>query len=235
VFSGNPNKAQSNFPKPPNLPTRSASLGNASARTEAFPVDPPTITATSVIGSDLTILGEKITIISQNKLQVDGHVRGDVHGKQVIISKDGSVTGKVCAERIEVCGDVRGSIRALTITLHDSAKVDGDIVHQTLSITQGAVFDGRVQRAKDPNELMPVLDAQTIADQSKNENAEAQRFRTYDDNAGAALDHPASPLLDTEGFASQPRQENAEANHHGNYEDDTNLGLEPPAPPPVSR
>lgn len=235
MFSGNPNKAQSSFPKPPSLPTRSSSQGNASARTETFPVDPPTITATSVIGSDLTILGEKITIISQNKLQVDGHVRGDVHGKQVFISKGGSVAGKVCAERIEVRGDVRGSIRALTITLHDSAKVDGDIVHQTLSISQGAVFDGRVQRAKDPNELMPILDTEAIADQSRKDNGEAKHFGTSDDNASAALDHPASPFLDTEAFASQSRKDNDEANHLGKYEDDASLGLEHPVSPRISR
>jgi len=193
VFSSNPNKAQSNFPKPPKLPARSAQQGNALARTEAVPVDPPVVTGTSVIGSDLTILGEKITIISQNKLQVDGHVRGDVHGKQVMISKDGSVTGKVCAERIEVRGDVRGSIRALTIMLHESAKVDGDIMHQTLSISQGAMFDGRVQRAKDPNELMPILDAEAIAGQSGRDNGEASHHGEYDDNANLGLDHPASP------------------------------------------
>ena len=173
MFSSNPNKAQSNFPKPPKLPARSAQRGNALARTEAVPVDPPVVTGTSVIGSDLTILGEKITIISQNKLQVDGHVRGDVHGKQVMISKDGSVTGKVCAERIEVRGSVRGSIRALTVTLHESAKVEGDIVHQTLSIVEGAAFDGRVQRTKDPSELMPILDAEAIASQSGNDSDDA--------------------------------------------------------------
>ena len=56
-------------------------------------------TGVSVIGTDLTILGDKITIISQNKLQVDGQVRGDVHGKEILVSRGGSVTGKVWARR----------------------------------------------------------------------------------------------------------------------------------------
>jgi cytoskeletal protein CcmA (bactofilin family) len=235
VFSSDTKKAPSNFPKPPKLPARFAPQGNASACAEALPVDPPAIAGTSVIGSDLTILGEKITIISQNKLQVDGHVRGDVHGKQVIISKDGSVTGKVCAERIEVRGDVRGSIRAFTITLHDSAKVDGDIVHQTLSISQGAVLDGRVQRAKDPNELMPILDVEAFADQSREDNGGANHFGTYDDDASLGLDHPASPPLDAEAFSSQPRKDNGEANHDRIYDDDASLSLDHPASPRVNR
>ncbi len=117
----------------------------------------------SVIGTDLTILGDRITIVSQNKLQVDGQVRGDVHGKEVVISKGGSVTGKVWAERIEVRGAVHGSILAVNITLHDSARVEGDIMHQKLSISEGAEFDGRVQLIRDASELMPMLDAEAIA------------------------------------------------------------------------
>ncbi len=118
---------------------------------------------TSVIGNDLTLLGEKITIISQNKLQVDGHVRGNVHGKQVLITEQGSVVGMVCAEKIEVRGGVRGSIRAVSVTLHSTAQVEGDIMHQTLGISEGAKFDGRVRRSNDTAELMPVLDPEAVA------------------------------------------------------------------------
>jgi cytoskeletal protein CcmA (bactofilin family) len=118
---------------------------------------------TSVIGTDLTILGDKITIISQNKLQIDGDIRGDVAGKQVIIGEDGSVVGTVSAESIEVRGGVRGAIRAQNVSLHPTAEVEGDIFHQTLSISEGAQFDGRVRRAKDADELRPVLDPSAYA------------------------------------------------------------------------
>ena len=117
---------------------------------------------TSVIGTDLTILGDRITIISANKLQVDGDVRGNVHGKQVVITEEGSVVGMVCAEAIEVRGGVRGSIRAVTVKLQSSAQVEGDITHQKLSIAEGAEFDGRVRMTKDTNELMPILDPEVI-------------------------------------------------------------------------
>ena len=137
----------------------------ASARPSASPFGPAASpqTGVSVIGTDLTILGDKITIISQNKLQVDGQVRGDVHGKEILVSKGGSVTGKVWAERIDVRGTVEGSIVAVAIALHDSARVTGDIMHQKLSISEGAEFDGRVQLIKDPSQLMPILDAEAIS------------------------------------------------------------------------
>lgn len=137
------------------------------------PVAPSAASGTSVIGNDLTLLGEKITIISQNKLQVDGHVRGNVHGKQVIITESGSVEGTVCAERIEVRGAVRGTIRAVNVTLHATAQVDGDITHQMLAITEGASFDGRVRRSASTEELMPVLDPEAIASAEKHNGAVA--------------------------------------------------------------
>ncbi len=142
--------AQANGVAPPAVPQ--ASNGRAS------PFGAASVMGTSVIGTDLTILGEKITIISQNKLQIDGDVRGDVTGKQVVIGEDGSVIGTVCAEQIEVKGGVRGAIKAHSVTLHPTSQVEGDIFHQTLSISEGAQFDGRVRRAKDTAEITPNLD-----------------------------------------------------------------------------
>lgn len=112
----------------------------------------------SVIGTDLTILGQNIAIISQNKLQIDGDVRGDVVGKQVTISSDGSVIGTVSAERIEVHGGIRGAIRASVVVVHPTAQVDADILHQSLSVAEGALLEGSLKKSKDPAELVPNLD-----------------------------------------------------------------------------
>lgn len=112
----------------------------------------------SIIGTDLTIVGEKITIISKYQLQIDGDVRGDVNGRKVTIGPEGSVIGTVSAELVEVRGGIRGAIRGQNVVLHPTAKVEGDITHGTLAISEGAEFDGRVKRAKDPSEIVPQLD-----------------------------------------------------------------------------
>jgi cytoskeletal protein CcmA (bactofilin family) len=171
VASNSPTSSQSDLPKPPMDLDRPAPSSRLSARLSSSPFDAAAPTGNSLIGSDLTILGDKITIISQNKLQVDGKVRGDVHGKEILISKGGSVTGKVWAERIAVRGAVRGSIVAVSIMLHDSAKVEGDIMHQKISISEGAEFDGRARLIRDVNELIPILDAEVIARGKGNDEA----------------------------------------------------------------
>lgn len=112
----------------------------------------------SVIGRDLVIMGQQIVIVTQGILQVDGEVRGDLRGKEVIVGEHGRVTGTVAAESVQVRGTVNGAIRGITVTLLPTARVEGDIHHQTLSITEGAIFDGRVRRPKDASELQPILD-----------------------------------------------------------------------------
>lgn len=113
--------------------------------------------STSVIGKDLHIGGEKIIIVCESRLQVDGEIVGDLAGREVIIGQTASVTGSVAAESIEVLGKVNGAIRGMKVALKPSAKVDGDIVHQILTIDEGAHFDGRVRRAKDDEEVRPIL------------------------------------------------------------------------------
>ena len=154
-----------NEPKPFTTPPQSNGKGAVSPRGGNSPFAPAATaaTGTSVIGTDLTILGENITIISQNKLQVDGDIRGNVHGKQVLITEEGSVIGTVCAEKVEVRGGVRGSIRGISVALHSSAQVEGDITHQKLAISEGAHFDGRVHKSNDTSELAPVLDPEMIS------------------------------------------------------------------------
>lgn len=130
-------------------------------------------TGVSVLASDLTILGDGITIVSQNKLVIEGKIRGDVHAREVVIDKAASVTGEVWAERIDVHGEVDGSLIAVSLKLHDTASVKGELMHQKLAIAEGAKFDGGAQLIRDPRELMPILDAEALASAPKPYDREA--------------------------------------------------------------
>jgi cytoskeletal protein CcmA (bactofilin family) len=114
----------------------------------------------SVISNDLKILGQDLKIISRGTLQVDGEIEGDVAGAEIIIGEHGKVTGTVAAERVIVRGRTSGVIRAMTVALQSSARVEGDIHHMSLAIEQGAEFDGRCRRPGSPAELQLDLEAQ---------------------------------------------------------------------------
>jgi cytoskeletal protein CcmA (bactofilin family) len=113
----------------------------------------------SVISNDLRIIGQSLRIISRGTLQVDGEVEGDVGGAEIIIGEEGSVTGTVAADRVIVRGRMSGVVRAMTVALQASARVEGDIHHMSLVIEQGAQFDGRCRRPADASELQLDLDA----------------------------------------------------------------------------
>ncbi len=103
--------------------------------------------AASVIGPDLTILGN---LVSKGEVHVDGEVQGDIHGSHITIGDKAKITGSIVAEEIVVRGHVMGSIRGRRVMLQASSHVDGDIYHQALSIEQGAFFEGKSRRAEDP-------------------------------------------------------------------------------------
>jgi cytoskeletal protein CcmA (bactofilin family) len=148
----------------PSLVTLGQGLRGSAAPAASSPFEPARTIGSSVIGTDLTILGQNITIISKNQLQSDGDIRGDVTGKQVTISADGSVIGTVSAEKIEVHGGVRGAIRAATVALHPSARVEAEIVHLRLSIAEGAQVEGSLKKSKSEAELVPNLDVSSYVD-----------------------------------------------------------------------
>jgi cytoskeletal protein CcmA (bactofilin family) len=106
-----------------------------------------------VISNDLKIVGRGIRIISEGKLRVDGEVEGEVAGTEVVIGEHGSVTGSVAADRVIVHGRLAGVIRGMDVALQASARVEGDIHHMSLTIEEGAEFDGRCRRPSDAAEL----------------------------------------------------------------------------------
>ena len=199
---------------------------NASSNHSAPPQTPPSVTPSvsneqptfgrpnpnsSVIGNDLTIIGQAITIVSQGHVQIDGAVQGNVHGKQVSIGQRGSITGTVMAETVEVRGQLMGSIRSPSVTLHPTAQVEGDIHHQLLAISEGAIFDGRVRRPADPSELTPNLDVAAITE-SAGPNVQvgtppSSLSAAATNQTASANTAPASPLTKTaQENTSAPQQ-----------------------------
>ena len=121
----------------------------------------------SIIGNDLMIMGERITIITKGTLQVDGEVHADLRGVDVVIGVGGKVTGAISAENVAVRGQVIGAIRAMNVELLATSNVEGEIFQQTLMIEDGARFEGRVRRPADVADLKPNLTSDQHATQAK--------------------------------------------------------------------
>jgi cytoskeletal protein CcmA (bactofilin family) len=112
----------------------------------------------SVIGNDLSIEGQTITIRCKGSLKVLGNIQADLHSKQLEVGKEATIEGAIAADTVNVFGRVNGAILGAHVVLHSGAEVEGDIHSHLLSIEQGAVFDGRSRRVKDPAEIAPQLE-----------------------------------------------------------------------------
>lgn len=112
----------------------------------------------SVIGNDLSIEGQTITIRCKGSLKVLGNIQADLHSKELEVGREAIIQGSIAADNVEVFGRVNGAILGTHVVLRAGAEVAGDIHSHLLSIEQGAAFDGRSRRVADPAELAPQLE-----------------------------------------------------------------------------
>lgn len=135
-------KSEAEAPRLQPMSPAAAPLGQRPAPLQARPS-----TAPSVIGADLTISGN---LTSKGEVQIDGEVQGDINGTNVVIGEKAKISGNIVADEVVIRGHVMGSIRGRRVMLQASCRVEGDIYHQSVSIEQGAFFEGKSRRTEDP-------------------------------------------------------------------------------------
>ncbi|MDZ4307461.1 polymer-forming cytoskeletal protein [Allopontixanthobacter sp.] len=94
----------------------------------------------SVIGSDVTITGN---VAASTELHVDGNVEGDITCASLVQGEGSVVKGVIQAESARLSGTVTGSISARELVILKSARIDGDVHYDALTIEQGASVEGR--------------------------------------------------------------------------------------------
>jgi len=123
------------FSKKPAEPGRPAAAPKAASR--AMAAGSSTF---SVIGSDVTIKGD---IAASVDLHVDGTIEGDIKCASLVQGETSEVHGAVTAETARLAGRVVGSITARELVILRSARIEGDVHYDALTIEQGAEVDGR--------------------------------------------------------------------------------------------
>ncbi|HMO01760.1 MAG TPA: polymer-forming cytoskeletal protein [Oligoflexia bacterium] len=100
----------------------------------------------TVIGANVKIVG-KLTF--NESVEIDGKVEGDMTSTDLLaIGENGDITGNIDGAEVVVKGKLKGDIKATKrVALRKNAKVTGNISSPTLSIEEGAVFEGRCAMA----------------------------------------------------------------------------------------
>jgi len=103
----------------------------------------------SVISKDLIIVGNLET---KGDVAIEGKVQGDIKAKVLTVGVTAEIKGQLKAQEMIVNGRIIGGVRGNKGRLNKSARVDGDVIHETLSIEAGAYFEGSVRRTENPLE-----------------------------------------------------------------------------------
>ena len=149
--------------EPPARPQEQAAASPIQAR----PVDHGSAAKTrpaseaSRISSALKVTGQ---LESDEDIQIDGHIEGDIKARRVIIGAGATVKGTVSGDDVEVSGTVTGKIEAASVVLSKSARMSGDVVHKALQIEKGAYIDGhcRPQGQSDSAASIPIGKKQSM-------------------------------------------------------------------------
>lgn len=97
----------------------------------------------SYLSPDLQITGE---IRSEGDIEVNGVIEGEISCRNLTIGEEAAFHGQAVADNVEIHGSLKGQIRAETVSLINTAKVEGDILHRSLSIEPGAIIEGTAHR-----------------------------------------------------------------------------------------
>ncbi|CAH9059612.1 hypothetical protein PSECIP111951_03077 [Pseudoalteromonas holothuriae] len=100
-------------------------------------------------------------IFCEGELQVDGKVIGDLDVNTLIVGLHGIIEGNVKAHRIRIKGTVDGCIDADKVILEQTAKVHGDVTHDTLSIEAGALIEGKLAHKTEVTNITSIKDKTT--------------------------------------------------------------------------
>lgn len=100
---------------------------------------PRTYAGPSIISAALTVVGR---LECAGDIQIDGKVEGDIRGQGVRIGSSAVIKGTVTGELVELAGTLEGKIEARSAVLAKTARMSGDILHQSLQIEEGSYFNG---------------------------------------------------------------------------------------------
>ncbi|HYD24644.1 MAG TPA: polymer-forming cytoskeletal protein [Croceibacterium sp.] len=94
----------------------------------------------SVIGADVTIRGD---VEASADLHVDGVVVGDLACTSLVQGESSRIEGAISAETARLAGTVKGTITVRELVILKSARVDGDVHYDALTIEHGASVNGK--------------------------------------------------------------------------------------------
>jgi cytoskeletal protein CcmA (bactofilin family) len=115
----------------------------------------------SIIGFGMTVTGD---IEGQGVVKIEGRVEGSIRGvRQVLVGRQGEVTGDIETREAVIGGRVAGTITATErVEIQGTSSVNGDIHTKSIVVMDGGRINGNVRMDEAPaaraaNGVSPVV------------------------------------------------------------------------------
>ncbi len=97
----------------------------------------------SILGPTLKFKGE---LTANEDLVIQGQVEGSIkHSSNLTIGEAGKLKANIEADHVSIEGEVNGDVAGGTsVVIKESANVDGNIYSPTVTLREGATFNGKI-------------------------------------------------------------------------------------------
>lgn len=119
----------------------------------------------AVLGPTLRFKGD---LYAEEDFIFQGRIQGSIHHTQkIVVGTQGTVSGNIYARAVVVDGNVEGDLHGKeSVVIHETGRVNGNIFAPRVGISDGAVFNGRIDMngtAAAANQPVPAQAAPTMA------------------------------------------------------------------------
>jgi len=162
----------------------------------------------SVLGPTLKFKGE---LSADENLLIKGRIEGTInHSSSLTVGDGGHIKANVAAEYIVVEGRVEGDLKgSKCVKVRESAKIDGNIVSPSVSLVEGATFNGKIDMDGDPS--AKVLDKPAAQPSDDAVATEDESMRSAADIADADAKKPAAEKRSAEKKSKRADKKSANA------------------------
>ena len=96
------------------------------------------------ISSEVSVEGQLIA--NDSKVVVAGTFAGNVEANEVILEEGSFFDGEINAQILIIEGELKGKVKSFQLTVASSAKVDGELMTNSIEVASGAEIAGSISR-----------------------------------------------------------------------------------------
>ena len=101
---------------------------------------------------EITYISKEVSVVEgvltaeDSKVVVAGNFSGNINANEVILEEGSKFEGEVDARIIVIEGDLKGKVKSYQLKVSHTARVDGELLTNSIEVASGAEIAGSISR-----------------------------------------------------------------------------------------